>query len=199
MRYLAMLLSGILVSACVGNVRTSEPVHYDFGDIGGDGPAWRIPVVVDVQAAPWLSGPGMHFRLAYAEPLRRQSYVESRWAAAPAELLETHLRRRSTVGQPDAGGVGCRLHLTIDEFEQRFEDARKSQAVLEARASLISARGADTLSRHAVRILRPAATPDARGGVQAARDAARALGDDLGGWLAELARSKPAIVERCRS
>ena len=199
MRYLVVVFAGILMSACGGNVRTSEPVQYDFGDIGGDGPAWRLPVVVEVQAAPWLAGSGMHFRLTYAEPLRRQSYVESRWAAAPAELLETYLRRRSISGQQDAGGGGCRLQLVIDEFEQRFDDVQKSQTVLEARASLTSARGAETLSRHTVRILRPAATPDARGGVLAARDAVRALGDDLGGWLAELARTRPAIVERCRS
>ena len=72
MRYLVVVFAGILMSACGGNVRTSEPVQYDFGDIGGDGPAWRLPVVVEVQAAPWLAGSGMHFRLTYAEPLRRQ-------------------------------------------------------------------------------------------------------------------------------
>jgi cholesterol transport system auxiliary component len=61
----------------------------------------------------------MHYRLAYAEPLRRQSYRESRWAAPPAELLESVLKRRHAAAE--ANGPGCRLHLVLDEFEQRFD------------------------------------------------------------------------------
>ena len=43
---------------------------------------------VDVQSASWLAGSDMQYRLAFAEPLQRRSYVESRWVAPPGELLE---------------------------------------------------------------------------------------------------------------
>jgi len=141
----------------------------------------------------------MHYRLGFAEPLRRQSYAGSRWAAAPAELLESALRRRLAAVDPNARGAGCRLQLVLDEFEQRFDDLQNSQAVIELRAQLVPARGGDSLVRRGFRSARPAATADARGGAGAARDAVQALGDDLGRWLADLARENPGILDRCRT
>ncbi|KAF0163620.1 MAG: hypothetical protein FD157_2950 [Rhodocyclaceae bacterium] len=198
------ILAGMLLAACGGNVRTTEAARYDFGNLAAKvkeaGPGSRMPIAaVDVQAASWLSGPAMHFRLAYAEPLRRQSFTESRWAAAPAELLEAFLKRRIVFGQPDFNGVGCRLQLVLDELEQRFDDPQTSQSVLEVRALLTPARGAEILSRRAFLIHKPAPAADARGGVAATRDAVQALAGDLGAWLDQIVREKPAIVERCRN
>lgn len=198
------ILAGMLLAACGGNVRTTEAARYDFGSLAAKvteaGPGSRIPIAaVDVQAASWLSGPAMHFRLAYAEPLRRQSFTESRWAAPPAELLEAFLKRRIVFGQPDFNGVGCRLQLVLDELEQRFDDPQTSQSVLEVRALLTPSRGAEILSRRAFLIRKPAPTADARGGAAAARDAVQALADDIGVWLGEVVREKPAIVQRCRT
>ena len=141
----------------------------------------------------------MYFRLAYAEPQRRRIYVESRWAAPPAELLESFLKRRIIFGQPDFIGTGCRLQLVLDEFEQRFDEPQKSSAALEARALLTPLRGDAMLSKRTFLIRKPAPTADARGGVAAARDATQALVDDLGNWLGELSRERPAIVEQCRT
>lgn len=201
---LAAILAGVLLAACGGNVRTTEPVQYDLGNLAAKvTEAWsgsRIPIAsVDVQAASWLSGPGMHFRLAYAEPLRRQSYAESRWAAPPADLLERFLRRRIVFGQPDFSGAGCRLKLVLDEFEQRFDDPQGSKMVLEVRALLRPMRGAEILSKRAFLVQKLAPEAVARGGAAAARDAVQTLADELGGWLDEIAREKPAILERCRS
>jgi len=197
---LVSVLAVLLLAACGGNVRTTEMVQYDLGHLAGKGSGSRVQIAaVDVQAASWLSGPGMHFRLAYAEPLRRQSYAESRWAAPPAELLERFLKRRIVFGQPDFSGAGCRLQLVVDELEQRFDDPQKSQVVLEVRALLTPARGAEILSRRAFLIHKPAPEPVARGGVAATRDAVQTLADEMGTWLDELARDKPAIVERCRA
>ncbi|MDP2821571.1 MAG: ABC-type transport auxiliary lipoprotein family protein [Sulfuritalea sp.] len=204
MKWPVSILAGVLLAACGGNVRTSETVQYDFGNLAAKGPeagsASRIPIAaVDVQASSWLSGPAMHFRLAYAEPLRRQSYAESRWAAPPAELLEVFLKRRIVFGQADFSGTGCRLQLVLDELEQRFDDPQSSRMMLEVRALLKPPRGAEILARRALLIHKPAPVPAARGGVTATRDAVQALADDLGRWLDELAREKPAIVERCRT
>jgi cholesterol transport system auxiliary component len=198
--WLLALCSGLLLAACGANPPAGDAVHFDFGSSGAGGSAWPVsPGAVDVQAASWLAGPAMQYRLAYAEPLRRQSYAGSRWAAAPAELLESALRRRLAAAEPSARGAGCRLQLVLDEFEQRFDDVKNSQAVIEVRAQLVPARGGDALVRRGFRVSRPAPTADARGGVVAARDAVQGLGDDLGRWLADLARENPGILERCRT
>jgi cholesterol transport system auxiliary component len=200
MKRLVTIFAVSLLAACGGNVRTAEVVSYDLGKPGGNWSGSRIPIAsVDVRAASWLSGNAMHYRLAYAEPQRRQSYVESRWAAPPAELLESFLKRRIVFGQADFTGTGCRLQLVLDEFEQRFDDAQKSGAVLEARVVLSPLRGDAMLSKKTFMIRRPAAAADARGGVVAARDAAQALAEEIGKWLGDLSQERPAVVEQCRT
>lgn len=203
-KWLAMILAGSLLAACGGNVRTADPARYDFGSPDARqaeaGSAAPVPLAaIEVRTASWLAGPAMHFRLAYAEPLRRQSYGESRWAAPPAELLEVFLKRRLALAPSGFSGTGCRLQLVLDELEQRFDDPQKSRLVLEARALLTSLRGSEILSRRVFLIKQPAATADAGAGAAAARQAVQALAADLGNWLGQLAREKPAIVERCRS
>jgi cholesterol transport system auxiliary component len=198
------ILAGLAMgmAACGGNVATTDVVRYDFGGLGAMATASgsRVPLgAIDVQAASWLSGPDMHFRLAYAEPLQRRSYAESRWAAPPAELLEAFLKRRIAYGQAEPGGTGCRLRLALDELEQRFDDPQGSSAVLEVRAQLSFLRGAEALAQRSFLIQKAAPAPDARGGAAAARDAMQALADGIVGWLGELSRDKPAIVDRCRS
>ncbi len=200
MKLFVPILAGLLLTACIGNVKTAEVAQYDLGIVSGKETNSRIPITeVDVQAASWLSGQAMYFRLAYADSLRRQSYAESRWAAPPAELLEGLLKRRIVFGQAEFSGAGCRLQLVIDELEQRFDDPQKSHVVLEVRAQLAPRRTADILARRALLIRRPAALPAARGGVAAAREAAQALAEDLGAWMNEIARDTPAIAERCRA
>jgi cholesterol transport system auxiliary component len=200
MKRLVTIFAVSLLAACGGNVRTAEVVSYDLGKPGGNWSGSRIPIAsIDVRAASWLSGNAMHYRLAYAEPQRRQSYVESRWAAPPAELLESFLKRRIVFGQADFTGTGCRLQLVLDEFEQRFDDAQKSGAVLEARVVLSPLRGDAMLSKKTFMIRRPAASADARGGVVAARDAAQALAEEIGKWLGDLSQERPAVVEQCRT
>lgn len=204
MKRLLAVLAGTLLTACGGNVRAPETIQYDFGNLPVTGAAalagaWIPVAAVDVQASSWLAGPVMHYRLAYAEPLRRQSYAESRWAAPPAEMLEAFLKRRIVFGQPDFSGAGCRLQLVLVELEQRFDDPQKSLVTLDVRALLTPVRGSEVLSRRAFQIQQTAPAPDARGGVAAARDAVQALADDLGIWLGAISREKPAIVERCRT
>jgi len=201
MKLLLTILAGALLAACGGNVVTIDPVRYDFGSLSGGGQGSRLPVAaVEVQAVPSLSGPGMQYRLAYAEPQRRRAYAESRWAAPPAELLQAFLDRRFFVfPEADASGNGCRLELVLDEFEQRFDDPQQSKAIIEVRAALTPMHRGEILSRKNFLIRKPAPTPDARGGVAGARDAVHALADDLDAWLGELARARPALEKRCRS
>ena len=195
------IIAGLILAACGGGAATKEVLRYDFGGVaaGGGSAVPRVSLaMVDVQAASWLSGPDMHFRLAYAEPLQRRSYSESRWAAPPAELLDAFLKRRIVFGQAETAGAGCRLQVMLDELEQRFDEPQGSTLVLEVRTQLIAAHGAEALSRKSFLIQKPASAPDARGGAAAAREAVLALADDIEGWLGALARDKPAIVSHCR-
>lgn len=200
MKRLSGLLAVLSLAACGGNVRTTEAVRYDFGHVSGGAGVMPVQLAaVNVRTASWLAGTSMHFRLAYAEPLRRQTYAESRWAAPPGELLATLLKRRLMSAAAEPGATGCRLQLVVDELEQRFDDTQGSQALIELTAQLHPARGAEVLARRALRSERPAATPDARGGAAAIRAAALALGDELVAWLAAAVRENPAIVGRCRN
>ena len=194
------ILIVFLLAGCVGNPpRQAEMVRHDLGDLAGAWPSPGFPVGgVAVRAASWLDTPEQAYRLAYAEDLRRRAYADSRWAAPPAELFENFLRRRIVFGQPDAGGAGCRLALTLDELEQHFAAPQTSEVVLEMRATLLPPRGKTPVSRHAVSIRKPAPTPDARGGVQATRAAARALADELARWLAAVARERPQSIAVCK-
>jgi len=185
------------LAGCGGGAPTAGPARYDFGNQGGGATGSRLAIAaLDVQASSWLSGPDMHFRLAYAEPQQRRSYGESRWAAPPAELLESALRHRLVFSRAEGGG-GCRLQLALGELEQRFDEPQASSIVLDVRAQLNSMRGGEALSRKAFQIRRPAAA-DARGGAAGTRDAVLALGDEMAAWLGDLSRDKPAIAERCR-
>lgn len=200
MKCLVAILAGVLLAACGGNGRTSEFARYDFGDLPGKGSGSRVPIAtVEVQAASWMEGPAMYFRLGYADSLRRQSYADSRWAAPPAELLEAFLMRRMVFGQADLSGAGCRLQLVLDEMEQRFDDPQRSQVVLQVRALLASSQGAEILSRRVLMVRQAAPTPSAAGAVAATRDAVQALAGELAAWLDEIGRDRPAIVERCRA
>lgn len=200
MKRLLSILGVALVAACGGNVRQTDVARYDFGSLTGGWSGSSVPIAaVEVQAATWLAGPAMYFRLGYADPLRRRSYAESRWAASPAELLERFLKRRIVFGQTALGGSGCRLQLALDELEQRFDDPQRSQAVLEVRALLLPPRANEILAKKAFSIRKSAATATAAGGAAAARDATQTLADQLGGWLEETVRQKPAIVEHCRT
>jgi cholesterol transport system auxiliary component len=200
MRKTFLIPIAFLLAGCVGNPpRQAEVARHDLGALDGAWPSPGFPVAgVAVRAASWLDTPEQAYRLAYADDLRRRAYADSRWAAPPAELFESFLRRRIVFGQPDAGGAGCRLALALDELEQRFDSPQASEIVVEVRATLLPPRGKTPLSRHAVSIRKPAPTPDARGGVQAARAAAQALADELARWLATLARERPQAIATCR-
>ena len=146
MKRLTIIVAGIFLAACGGNVQVMDPARYDFGSrVAGaaqTGPGSPLPLAaIEMHTASWLAGQAMHFRLAYAEPLRRQTYAESRWAAPPGELLEVFLKRSLIFGQRDSGATGCRLRLVLDELEQRFDDPQKSQVVIELHAVLTPLRG----------------------------------------------------------
>lgn len=193
---LLILVAGLL-GACGGGGAVKEPARYDIGAPRTVAVPLRLPLAsVEIEAASWLASMAMQYRLRYAEPLRRQAYGESRWVAPPGELLGAFIERH-LASAPTAGG--CRLRLALDEFEQAFDSPVSSQMVVELRASLSPPRGGDILARRGFRAARPASGADARSGVAAAQEAAQALAGDLAAWTEELARTTPALIERCRN
>lgn len=195
---LALLVLGL--TGCIGNPpRSAGMALHDLGPAGGSWPDTGVPIVaVDLQQAPWLASPAQLYRLAYADPLRRHAYTESRWVAPPAELIEGRLQRRIVYGQSDSAVRGCRLALTLDEFEQRFDSAQDSRAILEVSVRLLPARGETLLARRAFSIAQPAPTPDAHGGAEAGRAAVEALATQLAQWLDQLAREQARSIAQCK-
>lgn len=198
-----LILGALLISGCAGNQpRPVDIARHDFGDQTGEIARWPDAGValsrVEVRVAAWLDSTAQAYRLDYADPLTRQSYAENRWVAPPGELLERWLQRRILTGHDASAGPGCRLVVWLDELEQRFETPRSSQVVLAARASLQPLSGDVVLARQALRIVKPAPTPDARGGVAATRAGAAALAQELARWLVDLARERPQAVMVCK-
>jgi cholesterol transport system auxiliary component len=132
MKLLLTILAGALLAACGGNVATVDPRAMISAAFPAGGPPDRGCRSPRSRCRQAFAGADRRciYRLAYAEPLRRRSYAESRWAAPPAELLQAFLERRFVFPEADASGPGCRLQLVLDEFEQRFDDPQQSRRSL---------------------------------------------------------------------
>lgn len=190
---LFLLLAVVALAACGGGIRPAPSAQYDLGTASVVWQPQRPPLRGIAVAAPsWLGGRDIHYRLLYADPLRRQAYAEGRWAAPPAELIERALSR-----QARGAGTGCTLRLELDELAQVFDAPQASRTLLEVRASLVAPERAALLARKAFALAAPAPSADARGGVAAAAAAVQALGGELGAWLEHLVRENPALAQRC--
>lgn len=200
MRYPLLLLS-VLLAACGAGPKTNPNLAYY--DLGAVQPAPNNRIVgslraIDVFAVSWLDSPAMQYRLLYAANQRRQNYTESRWVAAPPQLLGHALRKRMLSGE---GAGACRLRVDLDEFLQVFDSATASRAVVEARVQLVAPSGGEVLARRSFSLSRPAAGADAAGGVAALGQAVEALSTELHDWLGGLDRASSSglnIAQRCR-
>lgn len=203
MRWL-IVLPTLALAGCLGVSRQAPDVaHFDFGapvTVPASTPALPLRSV-DVVAPSWLDSPALQYRLAYAEPARRQSYAESRWIAPPGELVEVALRRAIVSGDTLTQAVGCRLLIDLDELAQVFRTPGDSDGVIEVRASLLAPRTDTLLARKGFSVSRPAASADARGGVAAITAAVEALAAGLRDWIGALDRERAPglnIAQTCR-
>ena len=191
----AGLLMVALLAACTGlpKVAPSYAVH----DFGGPEPvaarSLGFPLRnVEVVVPPWLASTAMQYRLAYAQATRRQAYVESRWAAQPAQLVELALKRAVRTGGEAGTSGACRLRVELDEFAQVFDEAAASRGVVEARAFLLAPRSDQIVASRGFSLARPAPSADALGGVAALRGGVRQMGVELSDWLEALGREGAA-------
>ena len=179
----------VCLAACSSLPRAPRPTQlYDLGLAPQAVAEDSLVGAIQVAAPSWLRSSAMQYRLSYASASERHSYLESRWAAPPTELVHGLLTR-------SLGGTGaCRLELDLDEFMQDHASPGHSDGVIEARARLRGEGGIVARRNFSLRL--PAATPDAPGGVAALNRGARQLAGELASWLAELARELP-IREGC--
>lgn len=191
----------LLLAACAGARNAKDVATHDLGELPALNPAAvTLPVrEVEVSAPSWLDGTSLQYRLAYASDTRRYAYRDSRWVAAPGELLAQALRKTIAGAGPAAGG--CRLRIGLDEFEQRFDAPGASRAVLAVRVELLAPRGDRPLATKRYDIERTAASADADGGAAALSAAAGALVRELRDWLNALDRAgahAPGPGSTCR-
>ena len=194
-RFVAAVALAILVAACggVGTLPKAITLH----DFGAPAEASFQPAIalrlVEVRAPSWLGSSGMQYRFAAQVDQRRLTYTQNRWVAAPAELIQTAMRRAYDMALPDGGG--CLLRVELDEFSQVFDTANESRGVIEARAQLISPRADALLAETRLSASVPAPTPNAAGGAQALREASHALIADAAKWLGRLDRSRSGPID----
>lgn len=206
--FLSLTMIGVLtLSGCSVNKPNDKAIAvYDFGaDKTGDDQA--VPAVpnadrrltgrlaLEVRAVTWLDNPGIDYRLTYSTPLRRSQYVDSRWAAPPAQLLAQQLRRRTGLVAVDRMAVDCLLRIELREFSQVFTSPQTSHGVLSGQAELIDGQRRLIVSRP-IDVEHPAPAPDAAGGVQALVATGSELGGQLIAWLDQLDRQ--GALKACR-
>jgi cholesterol transport system auxiliary component len=189
MRALAGLLAlAALGAGCSGGTGGGQVARsYDFGI---EAPAARLPAVRvgAVRAAAPFDSNEMFYRLAYRDPAELLAFVQSRWAAAPADLYRKQLLRAAD------GVVGrCALEVELHEVSQVFSSKESSEALIELRARL--ADGDGTLAEKRLRVAQSDAGGTAAAGAAAmAKAAERSIGE-LAGWIAAQPRCGGAQVK----
>ena len=176
----------VLLGACSsGGGTRGEVVRFDFGNLPTNSPATKLvrPLrVMDVAVPASLDSADLRYRLAYQDGARPLAYAGTRWAMPVSQLVTQRLRERlsaaGTVLSPSDGArAPYTLRVELEEFAHVFDAPDRSRAVLRARATLVGSRS--LADQRSFTLERPAATPDAEGGVRALT----ALADE---WIGQL-------------
>jgi cholesterol transport system auxiliary component len=169
----------ILLSGCGGGLTAAGQRNFDLGI---NAPGARLPAarIASVRAVTPFESTDMQYRLAYRNAAEIAAFANSRWAAAPAELLRKQLLRAAS----EKPGK-CALDVEIQEFTQVFSARDASEARIELRAWLGAAAGRNgSVATRGWSVVEPNAGADAVSGAAAfARAADRAIGE-LGAWIA---------------
>ncbi|QKS27958.1 MAG: membrane integrity-associated transporter subunit PqiC [Candidatus Accumulibacter similis] len=199
MNSFASLLAASLLVAC-GGLRSTQPTDsYDFGPPPArlaDGSRWS-GIALEIRMPYWFDALTIEYRLLYDNPLKLRSYAASRWAAAPGQLLAQRLRQQLGLsGARDRNAETCLLRIELQELSQLFATPQQSSALLQGQATLLDTRRR-TIAGKALAIEQPAASADARGGVNAMAAASAELGKELLAWLNDV--EKRGRLNDCRA
>jgi cholesterol transport system auxiliary component len=172
------------LSGCVSLPEGSAPAtRYDFGLPDGSSGNIAGKIGLEVKTPAGFNSLYVDYRLAYDAALEPREYATSRWAANPGVLLSRRLRERLgfSTAVPDGTLPPCWLRIDLNEFSQIFDAPSESRARLDADVRLyVQGR---LLARKRFSVGRKAASPDARGGVEALVGAAGLFSRDLAVWL----------------
>lgn len=190
------MLLGILLLAGLSGCATRNAAPVAAFDLGvPDAGALRpYPLAVEVRLPGWMDSEAMTYRLAYEDATRRRDYAQSRWAAAPSQLLAARLRRQLGA----AGQGGCLVRVEVDLFEQTFTAPQASQARLAGRMTVLDPRR-KSLAGQDVAYAIAAPSADARGGVAALVQAADALARDAAAMLARFDGADASVCRDART
>lgn len=189
MRYInipSFLVVLTLLFGCVSAQEKRDFNVYDFGLTAQSATIPSIPanvLVQEISAPAWLATSALHYRLAYHDAARLQTYANSRWAADPASLLT--LRLRQSLGSTTHAKRQYQLRVTLEEFSQVFDSPENSRGLIRARANLSAIGETGPVAARTFTVERKAQTPNAEGGVRALTEASGQLTDEIGKWLAE--------------
>ena len=171
------LLVGML-SGCGGSQGTDAAVHaYDLGMIA---PKSALPALraVSVRASLPFDGVDMFYRLAWRDAAEISIFLQSRWAAPPADLMRRQLLR----ALPAASAAPCALEIEVQDFTQVFSAKDASDARIELRAVLTAGDG--RVATWGGSVVEPGAGANAAVGAAAFARAADRVISELAGWAA---------------
>jgi uncharacterized lipoprotein YmbA len=160
MKQVIFLLLVATLSAC-GSLpkQGAAQAQYDFG-ITATAPSTIEFRIGSVESPSGLSSNDMRYRLAYQNPTQLFAYTESRWVAAPAELVTRRLQQRWLSN----GNKPCSLQITLETFDQVFDTAASSRAVVQLRTSL---QNKGKLNTTLINVEQASISADAAGGAAA--------------------------------
>ena len=157
-------------------------------------------LLAEIEATGALDGSAVLYRLGYADANQLRPYAQSRWSVPPPQLVRQRLRERlgrdRVMLNPGEGAALARtngalprvLRIELEEFSQYFESPVLSTGLLRLRATVLesTAAGERLLAQRSLVVQRPAASPDAPGGVRALAAATDAAAEEIGQWLRQL-------------
>lgn len=177
--------------------------QYDFGPgattsepVAASAPLSPL-VLAEIEATGAWDGSALLYRLGYADGHQLRPYAQARWSAPPPQLIRQRLRellsRQRPVLEPADGAALARangamprvLRVQLEEFSHWFETPADSWGLLRLRVTLTESTpaGERLLAQRSVAVRRPAATPDASGGVRAMAAATDAAAQEIAQWL----------------
>ena len=207
-----VLLTGF-VTGCSVIDKPTRSTLYDFGPgalasqagMAPSAPLTSAPVpalgplaIADIATSGGaLDNQAVLYRLSYLDAQQLRPYSQARWSMPPAQLLRQRMREhlsQQRVVLTAREGVALNrsqnarlpmLRLELEEFSQLFSAPEASVGLIRLHATLveITPAGERLIAQRSVAVQRPAATPDASGGVRALTAATDAAIDELDQWL----------------
>ena len=207
-----------LVAGCSVIDKPVRATMYDFGPgelstraeaLRPAAPALPPLAIADIATSGGaLENQAVLYRLGYLDAQQLRPYSQARWTMPPAQLVRQRLRERLSqqrVVLTAREGVALNrsqhtnlpmLRLELEEFSQLFSAPDASAGLVRLHATLveITPSGERLVAQRSLAVQRPAASPDAAGGVRALTAATDAAIDELDVWLRQL----PALPARYR-